>query len=231
MGRVLLILLQREFRMVYRRPSDMLLPIFFVALVVLLFAIALQSGQFNLGEAEDALASPKISLGIIWVTVMLAHLLAQEHLFRDDIQDGTAEQWALAPLPLPFLLLLRLSANWLSTLGPMIVLAPLFALILGLPSEALPWLLLSLLLGSPCLHLIAATAAMLLAGLRGGGAVLALLVLPLWLPVMIFGINMVNAQLAGASVLPALTLLTGLLLLTLVLAPLAQAAAFRISLE
>lgn len=222
-------LIKREFRLACRRPGDVLLPVLFLALVSLLFVIITQSA---VGSQNENIAWPlHLVLGIIWISIMLAHILAQEHVFRDDINDGTAEQWALSPLPLPLLLLIRLSAHWCFTLGPLVLLSPLLALALGFPVEGLLWLWLTLLVGSPCLHFIGATASSLIASLRGGGAVLALLVLPLWLPVIVFSVNVIQAGLSGANWLPAFALQLSMLLLSVVLAPLAQALALRVSLE
>lgn len=233
---MLIELIKREFKLVCRRPGDILLPVLFLALVMLLFLIISQTGQsataIQAGNASnDSAWALNLILGIVWITVMLAHILAQEHVFRDDVQDGTAEQWALSPLPLPLLLLIRLFAHWLFTLGPLVLLGPVLALAIGFPTDGLVWLWLTLLIGSPCLHFIGATASSLIASLRGGGAVLALLVLPLWLPVIVFSVNVIHAGIAGTDWLPALALQLSLLMLSLVLAPFAQAMAFRVSLE
>lgn len=216
------VLISREFKIVWRRPGDMLMPLLFFALVVMLFGVVIQ---------PDTGVAILVAPGIVWVAVLLAHLLAQEHLFRSDVEDGTAEQWLLSPRLLPASMLLRVLTHWLVSIGPLIVASPLFALALGLPLAAIKPLLLGLLLGSPALHLIGAIAAALTASVRRGGAVLALLVLPLWVPILIFGCGLVANHLAGAETTAALYALIGLLMLSLTLAPLAIAASLRISLE
>ncbi|MDZ7828027.1 MAG: heme exporter protein CcmB [Halofilum sp. (in: g-proteobacteria)] len=213
-------LLLRESRLAMRRRGELAQPLVFFAAVATLFPLAI-------GPEPAVLA--RIAPGIVWVAVLLAMLLPLERLFRTDLEDGTLDQLLLSPAPVSLLVLAKVVAHWLVTAAPMIVLAPLVAVFLQLPIDALPVLLATLLLGTPVLALIGAIAAALTAGLRAGGPLLALLLLPLYVPVLIFAAGAVDRAAAGMAVAGPLYFLGGLLLLALTLAPVTIAAALRIS--
>jgi heme exporter protein B len=213
-------LLLREFRLAMRRRGELAQPLVFFAAVATLFPLAIGPGTAVLA---------RIAPGIVWVAVLLAMLLPLERLFRTDLEDGTLDQLLLSPAPVSLLVLTKVVAHWLVTAVPMIVLAPLVAVFLQLPAAALPVLLATLLLGTPVLALIGAIAAALTAGLRAGGPLLALLLLPLYVPVLIFAAGAVDRAAAGMAVAGPLYFLGGLLVLALTLAPITIAAALRIS--
>jgi len=213
-------LLLREFRLAMRRRGELAQPLVFFAAVATLFPLAI-------GPETTVLA--RIAPGIIWVAVLLAMLLPLERLFRTDLEDGTLDQLLLSPVPVSLLVLAKVVAHWLVTAAPMIVLAPLVAVFLQLPVAALPILLTTLVLGTPVLALIGAIAAALTAGLRAGGPLLALLLLPLYVPVLIFAAGAVDRAVAGMTVAGPLYFLGGLLVLALTLAPVTIVAALRIS--
>jgi heme exporter protein B len=167
--------------------------------------------------------------GVVWVAALLACMLALARLFAGDYADGTLEQLVLAPQPLSLLVLAKTIAHWLTTGLPLVIIAPVLGLQFNLDSEALLILITSLLLGTPTLSLIGAIGAALTLGLRGGGALLALLVLPLYIPVLIFGAGAVEAAALGAGA--HLSILGALLMGTLVFAPWATAISLRIAVE
>lgn len=213
-------LLRREFRLAMRRRGELAQPLIFFAAVATLFPLAI---------GPDPAILARIAPGIVWVAVLLAMLLPLERLFRTDLEDGTLDQLLLSPAPVSMLALAKVVAHWLVTAVPMIVLAPLVAAFLQLPAMALPVLLATLLLGTPVLALVGAIAAALTAGLRAGGPLLALLLLPLYVPVLIFAAGAVDRAAAGIAVAGPLYFLGGLLVLALTLAPITIAAALRIS--
>ena len=213
-------LLRREFRLAMRRRGEQAQPLIFFAAVATLFPLAI---------GPDPAILARIAPGIVWVAVLLAMLLPLERLFRTDLEDGTLDQLLLSPAPVSMLALAKVVAHWLVTAVPMIVLAPLVAAFLQLPAMALPVLLATLLLGTPVLALVGAIAAALTAGLRAGGPLLALLLLPLYVPVLIFAAGAVDRAAAGIAVAGPLYFLGGLLVLALTLAPITIAAALRIS--
>lgn len=215
-------LLQRDFRLLWRRRGDAVNPLLFAMLVISLF-------PFALGPEPAILA--KIAPGVIWVAALLAGLMSLDTLFRSDLDDGSLEQLMLAPHPLSALVGCKILVHWLSTALPLIVATPLFAQLLYMPSDQLPVLLTSLLLGTPLLSLIGAVVVALTAGLRRSGMLLALLALPLYVPVLIFGAGSVMAAAQGLPHAGALLLLGAGLTMGLVLAPLAAAAALRIALQ
>jgi heme exporter protein B len=210
--------LRRDLRLAWRSPGDSINVVLFFVLGVILF-------PFGVGPATEILA--RISVGVIWVMALLAALLSLDRLFREDAEDGSLDLLALSPAPLEFLVLGKVLAHWLVTGLPLIVASPLLALFMQMPFEAYPVLLLALLLGTPTLSLIGAIGAALTIGTRRGGVLIALLVLPLYIPALIFGVGAVEAASAGLSVKPHLLLLGGLLALFLPLSPIATAAALR----
>lgn len=215
-------LLLRDLRLLWRRRGDAFQPALFALLVVVLFALAL-------GGEPRALSN--VASAVMWVAVLLAGLLALDTLFRGDADDGSLEQWILAPVPLAWLVAVRVFSHWLTTALPLILATPLLAELLHLPREQLPVLLASLALGTPLLSLLGAVVAALTVGMRRSGILVALLALPLYVPVLIFGAGSVARSAQGLDAVGALLFLGAGLVLTLVLAPLAAAAAIRIALH
>jgi len=215
-------LLARDLRLLWRRRGDALQPAMFALLVVVLFALALG------GEAP---VLSKVASAVLWMAVLLAGLLALDTLFRGDAEDGSLEQWMLAPVPLSWLVLVRTFTHWATTALPLLVATPLLAELLHLPRSELPVLLASLALGTPLLSLLGAVVAALTVGMRRSGILVALLALPLYVPVLVFGAGSVAAAAQALDPVGALLLLGAGLVLALVLAPLAAAAAIRIALS
>ena len=213
---------RRELLLALRRRSDVLTTFFFFVIVVSLFPL-------GVGAEPDMLRA--IAPGVVWVAALLASMLALVRLFASDFADGTLEQIALSPQPLLLLIGAKVAAHWLVTGLPLVVIAPVLGLQFDLPASALVVMMIALALGTPCLSLIGAVGAALTLGVRGAGGLLALLVLPLYIPVLIFGAGSVSASAAGMPVGGHLSLLGALLLLALAGGPLASAAAIRISLK
>lgn len=215
-------LVVRDLRLALRQGSDATMVLIFYLLAVLLF-------PFGVGPEPNILA--RISAGVLWVTALLAALLSLERLFVGEHEDGSLDQLALLPLPLPLVVLAKVLAHWLLTGLPLTVLAPLLAVILGMDSVAYPVLIAALALGTPTLSLIGSLGAALTLGARRAGALLALLILPLYIPALIFGVAAVDAGLAGLPSGPHLAILGALLLAAIPLCPWATAAALRQALE
>lgn len=220
-GAACVALLRRDFELVWRRRGDALNPLLFAIIVVSLF-------PFALGPEADVLA--RIAAGTIFVAVLLSGLLSLDSLFRSDLEDGSLEQIVLSPHPLALLLGCKIAVHWLTTALPLIVIAPLLALLLNLPDRVLPVLLAALALGTPLLSLIGAVCVALTIGMRRSGMLLTLLVLPLLVPVLIFGAGACNAAQLSLPYGAPMLWLGAWLVLALVLAPLAAAAALKISL-
>ncbi|PKM07154.1 MAG: heme exporter protein CcmB [Gammaproteobacteria bacterium HGW-Gammaproteobacteria-5] len=218
----LLALLRRDLLLVWRRRGDALQPAMFAVLTITLFPLAL-------GSEPQLLA--RIASGVIWVAVVLAGMLSLDALFRSDLEDGSLEQLLLSPQPLALLIFGKVLVHWLTTALPVLVATPLFAAMLQLDSNLYGVLVLSLLLGTPLLSLIGAVVVALTVGMKRSGMLLALLALPLYVPVLIFGAGSVMAASQGLPYLGALLVLGAALALALVLAPLAAAAAIRIALS
>lgn len=214
--------LQRDLRLSLQNRSDLVMPLLFFVLVVCLFP---------LGTRPDAEMLARYAPAILWVAALLSTMLAMERLFRSDFDDGSLEQILLSPYPTAWLVLAKLFAHWLSTGLMLVLVSPLLALILGLPAAVIPVLVLGLLLGTPILSLIGAIGMALTVGLPRGGMLLALLVLPLYTPVLIFGANGTSAALDGLPVQGPMFLMAAMLVMALTLAPLAIAAALRLSVE
>lgn len=211
----------RDLRLVWRRRGDAAQPLLFALMVVALFPLALGADPAQLA---------RIAPGVLWVAVLLAGLLTLDSLYRSDVEDGSLEQLLLAPVPLAWLLAVRVAVHWATTALPLVLATPLLAQLLYLPGELLPVLMVSLALGTPLLSLLGAVVAALTVGIRRSGMLLALLALPLFLPVLVFGAGSVMAAAQGLPWSGALLLLGAGLALALVLAPLAAAAAIRIAL-
>ena len=215
-------LVARDLRLALRQRADAGMVVLFFVLTAALFPLAV-------GPEPNLLA--RMAPGIIWVTALLAVLLSLERLFLADYEDGSLELLALAPLPLEATVLAKALAHWLTTGLPLVVAGPLLALLYNMDAAGLPMLVLAMALGSPSLSLIGAFGAALTLGARRGGVLIPLLVLPLNIPVLIFGVAAIDAALAGLSARPHLLFLGALFLVTLVTAPLAGAAALRQALE
>jgi heme exporter protein B len=214
--------LRRDFRLLWRRRGDAVQPLLFALMVVALFPLAL-------GADSPLLA--RIAPGVLWVAVLLAGLLNLDALFRGDLEDGSLEQMMLSNVPLAWLVALRVLAHWCVSALPLILLAPVLGEFLHLPRTLLPPLLVSLALGTPLLSLLGAVVAALTVGIRRSGMLLAVLALPLYVPVLVFGAGAVAAAAEGLPYAGALYMLAAGLALSLVLAPLAAATALRIALS
>ena len=213
--------MRRDLTLVWRRRGDAINPLLFALIVVALFPLAV---------GPEPATLQRMAAGVVFVALLLAGLLALDTLFRGDYEDGSLEQLVLAPHPLSLLLACKITVHWLTTSLPLIVVAPLLAELLHLPHAVLPVLLVALALATPLLSLIGAVCVALTVGMHRSGMLLALLVLPLYVPVLIFGAGACNAAQAGLPFLAPLLWLGAALVMALVLAPLACAAALRISL-
>lgn len=214
--------LKRDLKMGIRKQSELLNPVFFFVLVVSLFPLGVGPSPQMLSE---------IAPGVIWVAALLATLLSMERLFRSDYDDGSLEQLILSPHPLPLLVLAKVTAHWLITGLPLMLVSPLLGVLLHLPGEAIRTLPLTLLLGTPLLSLLGAIGVGLTVGLRRGGVLLTLLVLPLYIPALIFGSSAISAASIGLPFNGQLAMLGAMLAMALTLAPFAVAAGLRISVE
>ena len=216
---VFALLVAREARLLCRRPAELANPLVFFAIVIALFPLAV-------GPETQLLQT--LSPGLVWVAALLSVLLSLDGLFRSDFEDGSLEQWVLSSHPLPLLVLAKVLAHWAFSGLALVLLAPLLALMLGLPTACLPVLLLSLLLGTPVLSLLGAVGAALTVGLKRGGLLLALL-LPLYIPVLILGSGALQAALQGMPATGYLLWLGSLTALAITLTPFAIAAGLKIS--
>ena len=212
----------RDLRLALRHWDQVIQPLIFFVIVTTLFPLAIS-------PALDELR--RIAPGIVWVAAMLASLLALESLFRPDVEDGTMEQWTLSGQPLSIMLLAKTATHWLLSGLPLVLISPLVGTALGLPSSVWPVLALSLALGTASLSILGAIGAALTLAVRRGSVLLALLVLPLEMPVLIFGARAVDLAMHGEPVAGPLNLLAALLLFFVSLGPFAMAAAMRISVE
>ncbi len=215
-------LMKRDLRLLWRRRGDAFQPALFALLVVVLFALAL-------GGEPDTLAA--VAGAVLWVAVLLAGLLSLDTLFRGDAEDGSLEQWMLAPVPLGWLVGVRTFMHWATTALPLLVATPFLAELMHLPRAQLPVLMAALAMGTPLLSLLGAVVAALTVGMRRSGILVALLALPLYVPVLVFGAGSVAAAAQGLDPVGPLLLLGAGLAVALVLAPLVAAAAIRIALN
>jgi heme exporter protein B len=214
--------IRRDLVLALRRRSEIANPLLFFILVITLFPLGI-GAQPHLLQA--------IAPGIIWVSALLAAMLSLDSLFRSDFDDGSLEQILLSPHPTSVLVLAKIVAHWLVTGLPLLIVAPLLAVFLGLPGHSLGVLLLTLLLGTPVLSLIGAIGVALTVGLRRGGMILSLLVLPLYVPVLIFAGNAVQMASGGLPVDAQINILIAILLMALVLTPWPTAAALKMSIN
>ncbi len=213
-------LLQRDLLLAWRRRGELLTPLLFLSMVVVLFPL-------GLGTDPKQLAS--IAPAVLWIAALLAGLLSLEHVFKPDFVDGSLEQLLLSGRSLPLLAAVKVLAHWLVAGLPMLVVAPLLGVTLHLPTSALPSLMLTLLMGTPVLSLLGSIGVALTVGLRRGGMFLSLLILPLFVPVLIFATGATSAAARGLPVTDNLLLLAAITVLAATLAPFAIAAALRIS--
>ncbi|MGZ4959970.1 MAG: heme exporter protein CcmB [Methylomonas sp.] len=213
-------IIRRDLLLAFRRRAEMANPLLFFVMVVTLFPLAV-GAQPNLLQT--------MAPGVIWVSALLATLLSLDSLFRSDFEDGSLEQMLLSPHALSILVLGKIVAHWLVTGLPLLLVAPLLALFLGLPQQAMGTLWLTLILATPLLSLIGAIGVALTVGLRRGGMILSLLVLPLYIPVLIFASNAVDRAATGLPVTAQLNILSAMLLAALVLVPLPTSAALKMS--
>ena len=223
MWRVFLCVLGRDIRLAMRRRTDVLTTLFFFVIVVSLFP---------LGVGTEKQILRVLGPGVVWVAALLASMLALERLFAADHEDGTLEQMLMTPQPLSVLVLAKVAAHWVLTGLPLVIVAPLIGLQYHLPEASRMAMMLSLLVGTPVLSLIGAIGAALTLGLRGGGILLSLLILPLYIPVLVYGAGAVTVSAVDlADTQPYFSLLGAFFLLALIFSPLAAAAALRISME
>jgi len=212
-------LIRRDLLMVLRHKSDAANPLLFFLMVASLFP---------LGVGPEAAVLRQIAPGIVWVAALLSTLLSLEALFRSDFEDGSLEQLLLSPYPLPALVLAKTFAHWLAAGLPLLMLAPFMGLLFGLSGGTLGVLLATLLLGTPALSLVGSIGVALTVGLRRGGLLLALLLMPLYVPILIFATGAVVAESQGLPSSAQVYMLGALLMLALTLSPFATASALRI---
>ena len=208
--------LARDLRLALRQSADSLTVIAFFAIATVLF-------PFGIGPEANILA--RIAPGVVWVTALLAALLSLDRIFTVDFEDGTLDQLILSGAPLPVVVLAKVTAHWLTTGVPLIIMSPVLSVTLHLPAEGYVPLMLALLLGTPTVSLVGAVGAALVLGTRRGGVLLSLLVLPLYIPVLIFGTAVIEGAITGVPVTPLI--LAGFAILALTLCPWAASAALR----
>lgn len=215
-------IVRRDLLLAYRHRAELINPLAFFVLVVTLFP---------LGVGAEVELLKRIAPGVIWVAALLASLLTMDSLFRSDFEDGSLELMVMSPHPLSVLVLGKVTAHWLLSGAPLSLVAPLLAMMFNMEADAIKILLLTLLLGTPVLSLIGAIAVALTVGLRKGGVLLAILVLPLYVPVLIFASNAVDAAMAGFPVSGQLYMMSAMLFLAITLTPWPTAAALKMSLS
>lgn len=214
--------LTRDIKLAMRSKGELAQALAFFIIVVSLFPLAI---------GPESAVLKRIAAGVVWVCALLAVMLTLPRLFQSDYVDGTLEQLALSPYPLALLCAGKMLAHWLSTGLPLAMVAPVLGLQFGLDASELLVMVAGLLIGTPILTMLGAIGAALVLGVRGGSILMALLVLPLYIPVLIFGAGAVEASLAGVDAMANLSLLAAMLLFGLVTTPFAAAAAVKISLD
>ena len=215
-------ILKRDLHLASRQGMDNMMVVMFFVLVVVLF-------PFGVGPEPNILA--RIAAGVIWVAALLASMLSLERLFQADYEDGSLELLSLSPTAFEVIVLAKVTAHWLTTGFPLIIAAPLLAILLNMNTEGFPVLILALVLGTPSLSLVGAVGAALILGSRRGGVLLALLILPLYIPVLIFGVSAVDAVVNGFEVKAQLLILGAFLIAAIPLCPWAAAAGLRQAIE
>lgn len=213
-------IIRRELLIAFRRQADILNPLWFFIIVITLFPL-------SIGPEPNLLA--RIAPGIIWVAALLAVLLSMERLFRDDFQDGSLEQMMLLPVPLPLVVISKVIAHWLLTGLPLILISPLLAVLLSLDMQTWFTVVLTLLVGTPTLSFIGAIGVALTVGLQKGGVLLSLLILPLFIPVLIFATSAIDAASLGMPFNGQLAIMAAMLVGSVTLTPFAISAALRVS--
>jgi len=220
--RAFYVILKRDLVLAARQPSDIINPLLFFVLVIVLFPFAVGS---------DAKLLVEISTGIVWVAALLASMLSLDSVFRQDFQDGTLEEMILSAHPTSILVLAKVLAHWLMTGLPLLLVSPILAIMLGMPDDGVFILIVTLLLGTPVLSLVGSIGVALTVGLRSGGVILSLLILPLYIPVLIFGSGAVSNSIAGLDVSGQIYMLSAFTVMAVFLAPVAIAASLKISLS
>lgn len=215
-----LIILQRDLILAIRHRAELMNPVLFFVLVVILFPL-------GIGAEISILA--KIAPGVIWIAALLSALLSLDRIFRTDMEDGSLEQMLISAQPMSLLILAKIIAHWMITGLPVVLVGPLLALFLGLSMDGIETLFYTLLVGTPILSAIGSVGVALTVGLRRGGVILSLLVLPLYVPVLIFASQAVDAAAAGFPTVAPIAMLSALLLLSLSLSPWAASSALKMS--
>ena len=215
-------IIRRELLIAFRRKADILNPLWFFIIVITLFPL-------SIGPAPVLLA--RIAAGIVWVAALLSALLSLERLFRDDFSDGSLEQMMLMPAPLSVLVLAKVFAHWVLTGLPLIIISPLLAILLSLDFNSWLAIVLTLLLGTPTLSFLGAVGVALTVGLRKGGVLLSLLILPLYIPVLIFATSAIDAAGLGMAYNGQLAILGALFMGSATLTPFAISSALRVSVQ
>ncbi|MDA0127518.1 heme exporter protein CcmB [Vibrio sp. MarTm2] len=213
-------IVRRELLIAFRRQADVLNPLWFFIIVITLFPL-------SIGPEPNLLA--RIAAGIVWVAALLSALLSLERLFRDDFQDGSLEQMMLMPVPLPVVVISKVAAHWILTGLPLILISPLLAILLSLDFNTWLSVVLTLFVGTPTLSFIGAIGVALTVGLQKGGVLLSLLVLPLYIPILIFATSAIDAASLGIAYNGQLAILGAMFMGALTLTPFAIAAALRVS--
>lgn len=215
-------IVRRDLRLALRQGSDSIMVVTFFVLTVVLF-------PFGIGPESGILE--RVSAGVLWVTALLASMLSLDRLFQTDYEDGSLELLLLTPTPLEVVVMAKITAHWLTTGLPLLIAAPILAVLLQMNADGFATLMISMALGTPILSLIGAIGAALVLGARRGGVLVSLLILPLYIPVLIFGVGAIDAAVAARSADSHLLILAGLLVAALPLAPWAAAAGLRQALE
>lgn len=216
------VILKRDLLLALRRRSEIFTVLFFFIVVISLFPL-------GVGTEDEILK--KLAPGAVWIAALLASTLALDRLFSADYEDGTLEQIILAPSSLSVLVFAKILAHWLLTGLPLVLISPLVGIFYHLPMHSVFVMMLVLLIGTPVLSLLGAIAAALTLGLRGGGVLVSLLVLPLYIPVLVYGAGAISTSMLEVSIEPYVLLLLALNLLSIVFAPWVTAAALKISIE
>jgi len=217
------IVLKRDLLLALRRRNEVFTVLFFFIVVISLFPLGV--------GVEDKVLT-RIAPGVVWIAALLASTLALDRLFSSDFEDGTLEQLSLVPQSLSVMVFAKIVAHWLLTGLPLVLVAPLVGLLYQVPADSIGVMMIVLLLGTPVLSMIGAIGAALTLGLRGGGVLLSFLVLPLYIPVLVYGAGAISASmLEGVSIQPYILLLSAFMILAIIFSPWATAAALKISLE
>jgi len=215
-------LIGRDIRLAWRQGNSSVLALAFFLIVVSLFP---------LGVGPEMKILTRISAGVLWVALLLSALLSLDRMFHADFEDGSLDHIALSPLPLEIIVLAKAVAHWVTTILPLLVVAPLLAVGLNMDTAALPMVIISMAIGSPALSLFGAIGASLTVAMKRGGVLVSLLVLPLYIPTLIFGVSAIDSVINNVVSGPSLLILGAISLFSLALAPFAAAGALRLSLE